>query len=1096
MNSSRSYLIKFFLISTVCALFALAAFAQSTTDGAIAGVVTDQSKAVVLGAKVTVRNAGTNATSSTTTDEQGRFRVLKLQPGTYEVTIESQTFNPYTQRNVIVEVGLVTNLDFTLAVKGSTEKVEVTAEAPTVNTEQQDFNSNINQAAINNLPINGRRWSQYALLTPGTTPDGNFGLISFRGISGLLNNNTVDGGDNNQAFFSEERGRTRAAYTVSQASIREFQVNTSNYSAEYGRAAGAVVNSVTKSGSNKIHGEAFYYIRDNALGATNPFTYNTVLVDGVYTQQKFKPEDRRQQFGGNIGGAIIKDKLFYFFNYDGQRRNFPGVGIPYSFSVFNPMTTAERTSLARALFGLSSSTTPTAAQLADATTAFNNGQAFLADELGQVPRTGDQNVFFPKLDWVINSKNTFTASYNRMRWYSPAGVQTQPTVTYATNSFGNDGVKTDMINARLTSTITNSIINEFRYQWGRDFEFQSSQAPSAAEIALGLDTFNGSVPYVSISSGVNFGRPNFLERVSYPDETRNQFADTMSWMKGRHMLKWGFDLVRNNDLYNSLYQAGGQYSYSNRVNFFADLQRYQNVLNGVPGFTGGRNYSNFYQGFGPMEINFHTWDIAGFFQDDIKILPRLTINVGVRYEYEKMPKTQHPNPWVEETQKLPSDKNNFGPRFGFAWDMFGTGKTALRGGYGVYYGRINNGAIGNALFNTGYDPGVETQTQISYCTTASSTCDQGPTFPFVQAALNATSTNVPRVSMAYFAKNLQTPQIQQADLILEHQIAKNTMFSVSYLLSLGRELPQFVDTNLAPSTGNVTYTVVGGPLDGTTYTTPFYSARLDTATCTTLRSDTTKPRCLNSKIKVQSNINSSYNALVVQLNRKMTSGLQLLANYTWSHSLDNGQNSYTQTASYANLYDPAMPGLEYGTSNFDVRHRFTTSVVWQPQYFSRKSGIAKAVLENWGLAPVVTISTGRPYTEGVSGNAYFGGSSTSSTYGAAGGLNGAGGNYRMALDYGRNSWRYPSLYNIDLRLSRSFKIVEGQRLEFIAEAFNLFNSQQITGLNTTMYKTGYTGTSPNVVGTLTYDPTFGSYNQAGATLYRERQVQFAVRYSF
>lgn len=1092
MNSTRSYLIKSLLIILVCATFTLVAFAQSTTDGAIAGVVTDQSKAVVVGAKVTVRNVGTNAQSSTTTDQSGHFRVLKLQPGSYEVAIESQNFTPYAQQNVIVEVGLVTNLDFMLAIKGSKETVEVTAEAPTVNTEQQDFNSNINQAAINNLPINGRRWSQYVLLTPGTTPDGNFGLISFRGISGLLNNNTVDGGDNNQAFFSEERGRTRSAYTVSQASIREFQVNTSNYSAEYGRAAGAVVNSVTKSGTNNLHGEAFYYIRDNALGATNPFTYNTVLVNGSYTQEKFKPEDRRQQFGGNLGGPIIKDKLFFFFNYDGQRRNFPGVGIPYSFSVFNPITTSERTTLARLLYDLSSSTTPTTAQLAAADTAFNNGQAFLAAEVGQVPRTGDQNVFFPKLDWVINSKNTLTASYNRMRWYSPAGVQTQPTVTYATNSFGNDGVKTDMINLRLSSTITNTLLNEFRYQWGRDFEFQSSQEPSAAEQALQLDTFNGRVPYVSITNGVNFGRPNFLERVAYPDETRNQFADSMSWVKGRHMIKFGFDMVRNNDLYNSLYQSGGQYSYSNRVNFFADLQRYEDVVNGVAGATASRNYSNFYQGFGPTQIEFHTWDYAGFIQDDIKLFPRLTINLGLRYEFEKMPQTQHPNPLVPETQNLPSDTNNFGPRFGFALDVFGDGKTAIRGGYGLYYGRINNGAIGNALFNTGYQAGLETQSSYSYCTTQSSTCDRGPTFPYVQPAPTALSTSKP--SIAYFASNLQNPQIQQADLIFEQQVAKNTVLSFTYLLSLGRELPQFLDTNIAASTRNITYQIVGGPLDGGTYTTPFYDTRADAATCS--MTDPTKPRCFNSKIRVQSSINSSYNALAVQLNRKMTSGLQILANYTWSHALDNGQNSYTQTASYANVYDPNNMRLEYGTSNFDIRHRFSGSVVWQPQYFKNKSSIVKAVFDNWGIAPVITVSTGRPYTEGVSGNAYFGGGSTSSTYGAAGGLNGAGGNYRMALSYGRNSWRYPNLCNIDMRLSRSFKLTERQKVEFIAEAFNLFNSEQISSLLTTMYKTGTTGTSPNLLPTLTYDPTFGNFNQAGATLYRERQVQFAIRYSF
>lgn len=235
----------------VLAVCALSAMAQSTTTGAINGTVSNPNKEVVVGATVTAKNNGTNKEGTATTDDNGGFKVVNLDPGIYTVTVNASGFAPYTNEGVTVEVGRSTALNAELSLKGVTSTVQVTAEAPVINNSSQDFTSNVNQTTINESPINGRRWSNFAILTPGAVPDGTFGLISFRGISGLLNNNTIDGGDNNQAFFAEERGRTRISYVISQAAIREFQVNTSSYSAEYGRSAGGVTNAVTKSGTNE-----------------------------------------------------------------------------------------------------------------------------------------------------------------------------------------------------------------------------------------------------------------------------------------------------------------------------------------------------------------------------------------------------------------------------------------------------------------------------------------------------------------------------------------------------------------------------------------------------------------------------------------------------------------------------------------------------------------------------------------------------------------------------------------------------------------------------------------------------------------------------
>src|SRR5438552_4217782 len=419
MYKSLRFCFASLLVLAVCALSAMA---QSTTTGAINGAVTNPNKEVVTGATVTVKNNGTNKEATATTDDNGGFKIVNLDPGTYTVSVSSSGFAPFSNDSVVVEVGRATPVEVGLSLQGVTGTVQVTAEAPVINNSSQDFTSNINQTTINEAPINGRRWSNFAILTPGAVPDGTFGLISFRGISGLLNNNTVDGGDNNQAFFAEERGRTRIPYVISQASIREFQVNTSSYSAEYGRSAGGVTNAVTKSGSNEFHVSGFIYDRNNKWGARNPLATNSVLVGGVFTPVGIKPIDVRYQFGGTIGGPIVKDKLFFFFSYDQQRRNFPGLA---RFTDPNFLNTADRCLLTTALGTQTSNalcpgliTTGTRGT-ASATNALTTGKGltgaqvdtalnFLNSLSGTLPRRGDNLIFLPKVDWHINSNNVFT----------------------------------------------------------------------------------------------------------------------------------------------------------------------------------------------------------------------------------------------------------------------------------------------------------------------------------------------------------------------------------------------------------------------------------------------------------------------------------------------------------------------------------------------------------------------------------------------------------------------------------------------------------------------------------------------------------------
>lgn len=1040
----------------VLALSAFNVMAQSTTTGAIGVTVTDPKGAVVPSATVTARNIDTNKENTATTDDEGRGRIVNLQPGNYLLTITAAGFGTFTKDQIVVEVGRVTSLDVPLAVAGVETQVEVTAEAPVINTIQQDFSTNINQTSINESPSNGRRWSNFAIGTPGAVADGAFGLISFRGISGLLNNTTVDGADDNQAFFSEQRGRTRINYAVSQGAIREFQVNTSNYSAEYGRAAGGVVNAVTKSGSNEFHGSAFIFFRDERFNARNPSTF----VQGL----PVKPEDNRKQYGFTIGGPIKRDSLFFFFSYDQQKRNFPGIAAPTNPTFFN--TFDRNLLISRGLTGAQ----------ADAALAFARTLT------GEVPRRGDQKIYLPKIDWRINDDHTLTFTYNRLEWVSPAGVQTGVTVTRGRASFGDDLVDVNWGVLRLSSTLSPTFLNEARIQIGRDFERQIAppSLPGEPTNAIG-----GSSPsYTLGTSSLTAGKPTFLNRVAFPDERRLQVADTATWTSGNHVLKFGLDISRVRDLNHNLFTESGSYAYSGGINDF--LFDYVNfTTNGaIRALTGGTNgvcptstrragqcYSgSFIQGFGTPAFRFQTIDYAFFGQDDWRITPRLTLNLGLRYEYQKMPSPQLPNSlfdndtrFTAKTSIFPEDKNNFGPRLGFAWDINGDGKHSLRGGWGMYYGRITNSAISNAIANTG---AAGSQFTVSLNPASADAAERAAAPIFPQVFTTAPSVGArPIPNIVAFAANMQNPLIHQTDLNYERLIARNTVASISFLGSWGRYLPQFANVNLAPATATTTYNVVGGPFNGQTVTVPRFTTRFNTN--------------FGAITEIQPAINTKYVAMVLQLNRRFTNNLQYQASYTLSNSRDNGQNSATFT-DVNNLFDPYNPQLERGPSNFDTRHKFVASVVWHPDYVSKDNRVAHAILSGFNIAPILSITSGTPHSAGVSGN-------VSGAPTGGGGITGSGGGNRFPLNP-RNSFRQPKIWNLDLRVSRRFKLTESMNFELLAEGFNVFNRSQIVSVDTTAYNLSGT--------TLTFRPQFGSTAFTSNFFIRERQMQFAARFEF
>ncbi len=1016
-------------------------FAQSTTDGAIGGVVSDSTGASLPGATVTARNLATNSSAEATTDATGRFAIIRLQPGVYNVEITLPGFGTQKRDNTIVEVGRTTNLEVTLGVGAQTETIVVVGQSPIINTDQADFSTNINQTTIANLPTNTRRWSTFALMTPGAAPDGNFGLVSFRGISGLLNNNTVDGGDNTQAFFAEERGRTRLAYSLSSDAVREFQVTTSNYSAEYGRAAGGVVNAVTKSGTNAVHGSGFYFLRDNKWGANNPFQTQTVIQNGVNTTVQLKPKDRRQQFGGTIGGPIRKDKAFFFFSYDQQARNFPGVAVPSNPSAFfAPFSAAEQATFATR--GIS-----TAAQA--------DGLNFLQGLTGVVERTGDQTLILPKVDLKVTNNHNLAVTYNRLRWDSPAGVQTAAVVNRGVESWGNDGVHGDWLTARFNSVLGSRMTNEVKFQWGRDFEFQSSQPPLPGEPV----SASGRTPAVDISGtgGLSFGKPNFLERTAYPDERRFDIGDMFTLASGSHLIKIGGDISRVSDTLDSLFQEGGVYAYSNRVDFITDYAN--NVKNAG---AASRTYTSFSQGIGPTAFSFHTFDFDAFIQDTWHVNQRTTLNLGLRWDYEHMPKAQIANPALPATSQFPKDRNNFGPRIGVAYDLSGKGNTVVRGGYGMFYGRVINSTISNAITNVGSSSGQLALQLLNNAVGA-------PTFPNILASASATPN---RPDVVVFGADTQNPLVYEYDLILEQKIAANTMVSVSYVGSAGRNLPLFIDANLPVPSGTVTYQASGGgPFDGQAVTTPIFTG--------------TRPNANFGRITTISGIvESSYNGLVLQLNRRLTNGLQFQASYTEARATDNGQSSQTFTSGN-NVLNPYDLGLEDATSNFEIRHRFVANAIWSPTV-GAEGTTTHAVFSGFTISPTLAMSSGVPYTATLTGN-------TPNTARVLTGVLGAGGSNRLP-QIERNAFHLPKTANVDLRVSRAFTVGSGHKLEGIFDLFNVFNRLNHTQVNSLMYTVGGTVAAP----TLVYNPTFGTLTNANSNyfVFTPRQVQLALRYTF
>ena len=519
MNRTTRRKFTFFHFS-VAALFFTAILLLSSTpahaqsaaaSGRLDGIVADPSGAAVPDAEVTVRNQNTGVATTVRSNAAGEFVVLYLAPGSYEASILKSGFDNLVLKDVSVAVGTRATLHPQLAVGKIDVIVTVSTNAPLVDTAQSSLGTVVNQQSIASLPLNGRNFTDFALLTPGATTDGDFGMISFNGVAGNYNNYSVDGGNNNNAFFAQQIGRTSIPYQFSEDVIQEFQVTSTGFEAEFGQSGGGVVNTVTKSGTNQVHGDGYYYFLDSATGANNKINEQQGIA---------QPHDRRQQVGGTVGGPLVHDRWFYLGNFESQIRN-------------EPLTVNDGPAVNNLPPGFFANNPALAAQVQAAA--------------GSFARSFNQNAAFGKLNGTLNDKNSLSVTYNYQRFRSPHGYFNTPTSTGDGLSL-TDGATSHFLQASLQTVFTATAINEFRFHYGSDYHFDlPGTAPTSPAVTI-----------QNPDTGFVFGGNRF--QLANTDR-RYEFTDTFTKVLGKHTLKAGVDvnISHNSDYFT--YGPKGEYRF-------------------------------------------------------------------------------------------------------------------------------------------------------------------------------------------------------------------------------------------------------------------------------------------------------------------------------------------------------------------------------------------------------------------------------------------------------------------------------------------------------------------------------------------------------
>jgi hypothetical protein len=1016
-----------FVSSLVVALVGTLLSAQNVVlTGALSGRVTDTSGAVVPGASVIAQNLGTGVKLSAESNHAGLYRFPALVPGSYSITANSKGFRE-VEVLVQVQVGNITSQDIKLQVGANADIVKVTADTPLMRPEESSASTVLERSFIEDLPLNGRRYTDFTVLTPNTSYDGDTGLVSIAGQqggedSGYANGNgsnsfTVDGSNATNNYFADIIGRYRIPYLYGEDAIQEFQVSVSPYSAVYGGVAG-FVNAVTRSGSNGFHGSAFYYNRNSATGAN----------DALDKASGFpKPEDALQQFGAGVGGPIVRNRLWFFVDYEQQLRNNPIPVINTALAT----TPANLPSFLSANFGLPAGTIlpapngPLPIPGSDIAPDPNNPVYLqqvsnvvnaLNSNLGVGPRKRNDWVITPRLDFQAGPSDSLFFTLNVNRFNSRGGVITDPTVgNYGLQTLANAYVHTFEASVGWTHAFSSRLLNEFHVSTSQDNEISipTGLAPNTPTIILDS-------PAAFILGNAPFSLGRVFER-------QYSLSDHVDYVVGKHTLQFGFDF---NYAWDADTNDGGA-DPNEAVEFGSPLGSYE--FSNLEDFALGQ-YNNFSQATGKPRFSFGVPYYGFYAQDTFRVRPNLTLEMGLREDFQVYPQPAE-NPAFPLTGQYPNQFRRLGPRLGFAWQP--AAKTVVRGGFGDFYTNMNGLNYRNAVISNGL---ASQQTEASTSYISGPPNQQIPTFPSILPANSPLFAASPDISL--ISPQFRVPYILQASLQVEREISESTTVSIGTMWNHGVHIlsGSAYDPNLNPLVGTTTYVTcpagtTTAPCSGPTITLP----NMDNGLLTEGRINPNLGQ-INELISPAQNY---YNSLFVQLQRRMTRGLSLQFSYTYAKSIMLDGMDFNNQFDFSDTHAPSL---------LDQRHRISVATVYRPGLDKlTASDKGRAVLSGWVLSTVMDFSSGRPYAallspactsstlsftncDGANGNlndTAF----NQDTANTAGGINGAG----PTPGIGLNSFYGPWLERIDLGLARSFRITEGKELQFQAQAFNLFN---------------------------------------------------------